>query len=248
MAFEHRDLQVLPDSAALAVAAAELFIHLASSAIAGRGRFSAALSGGSTPLNLFQVLRQAEYARRVDWSRVHLFWGDERCVSADHPDSNYRAVREALLKFVPIPLANIHRIPGEFEPEAAAQAYENTLRRFFAGESPPRFDLILLGLGDDGHTASLFPGSPAVAEQERWVISAEHTTPPPPLVSRITLTLPVINAARRVVFLVSGAGKAKILGEVLKLGKSAETYPAQLIRPRDGQLTWLVDRDAAGRQ
>ncbi len=241
-------LQVLPDLKALASAAADLFILQAAAAVASRGRFCAALSGGSTPAALFQQLRTPATLRKIDWPRVHLFWGDERCVPADHPESNYQMARQTLLDYVPIPARNLHRIPAEVGAEAAAAAYEETLRTFFGVESWPLFDLMLLGLGEDGHTASLFPGSPALLEKDHWTAAVEHHTPPPPLVDRVSLTLPVINAARQAVFLVSGAGKAEILARVLHpLGAEDLCLPAQHVRLPEGQLTWLVDRAAAGK-
>ena len=210
-------------------------------------RFCVVISGGSTPRAMFQQLRSPANAQQVNWQKVHLFWGDERCVPADHADSNYHLTRQTLLDFVPIPARNIHRIPGEFEPVAAASAYEGVLKKFFGSETLPRFDMILLGLGEDGHTASLFPGSPALVKNERWVVAVEHDTPPLPLVPRVSLTFPVLNAAKRIVFLVVGQSKAEILARVIRppgLGETA--LPAQLICPLDGTITWLVDQ-AAGK-
>lgn len=238
----HRD----PDS--LARAAAEHIVRLATDAIAARGRFTAGLPGGSTPRTLFALLGNPPWSERIDWSRVHVFWGDERCVPPHHPDSNYRLARETLLERVPIPAGHVHRIPGELPPPEAAQRYEQTLRAFFAADDPtlpqPRFDLLLQGLGDDGHTASLFPGTAALSEEARWVV--ENYVPR--LDSwRITLTAPAINAAAHVIFLVSGAGKADALHAVLRGPQRPHDYPAQLIRPRAGQVLWLVDWAAAAR-
>jgi 6-phosphogluconolactonase len=172
---------------------------------------------------------------------VHFFWGDERCVPPNHADSNYRMVAESLLNHVPALAENIHRVQGELAPSQAAEHYEAELRAFF-GETPA-FDLILLGLGEDGHTASLFPGSPALAESVRWVVAAQHTSPPLPLVSRVTLTFSVFNAARQVLFLVSGAGKAPRLAEIRR---GVPDLPAARIRPASGDLLWLIDQAAAG--
>lgn len=232
-----KNIHTFTDSYTLAEYAAELLIQNAQVSIAARGNFTVALSGGSTPRELYTRLA-AEFSTRVNWNLVHLFWGDERCVPPDHADSNYRMTRESLR--VPIPEENIHRIHGELTPELAAEEYENQLRSFFT--ETPRFDLILLGMGDDGHTASLFPGSPALAESTRWAVSVEHAAPPPPLVSRVTLTFGVFNTARRVIFLVSGAGKAARLAEIQRGGS---LLPAARIRPQNGELLWLVDTAAA---
>ncbi|MGH7855517.1 MAG: 6-phosphogluconolactonase [Candidatus Binatia bacterium] len=224
--------------------AAAQFIALASAAIARSGRFAVALSGGSTPKALYSSLASPEFRERVDWPRVHLFWGDERCVAPDHPDSNFRMVRENLLAKIQLPSANIHRIVGEKEPRQAVIAYEAELKVFFgaSGGALPCFDLIFLGLGDDGHTASLFPGSAALAETEHLVAAVyveklrSH---------RLTLTLPVINAAVQATFLVSGESKAKIVREILVPYSVACNYPAAKVRPSNGRLTWVIDADAA---
>ncbi len=201
------------------------------------------LSGGSTPHRLYARLASPPFRSRIEWARVHVFWGDERCLSPDHPDSNYRVAHESLLSKVSIPPQQIHRMRGE-DPDLdrAAEVYEHELRRVFdlTPNERPRFDLILLGLGTDGHTASLFPGSPALDETTRLTV-AVHAAPPP--APRLTLTLPVLNAAARVIFLVSGEEKAEVLRRVLQGGASPDR-PASLIRPADGPL-WLVDRAAA---
>lgn len=230
-------LRVLPDAGALAQTAADEVLRAAQAA---NDRFTLALSGGSTPKHLYQRLAAADFAARLDWPRVHLFWGDERCVPPDDPASNYRLARETLLDHLSIPSVNIHRIPGEQEPAQAAARYDRRLRDFFGGL--PRFDLILLGLGDDGHIASLFPHTPALQERHRYAV---HSTAPVPPIHRVTLTLPVINAAARVLFLVSGAGKAAILRRVLEGEATADDLPAQLIRPARGEVIWLVDESAA---
>jgi 6-phosphogluconolactonase len=190
----------------------------------------------------------------LDWEHIHVFWGDERCVPPDHPDSNYHMARSAFLERVDIPEENIHRVRCEGSPEQAAAAYEEELRDFFTPESGslspqdlPLFDLIWLGLGEDGHIASLFPGTTAVKEHQRWVVAVEHRQPPMPMMDRVTLTLPVINAARQVTFLVSGASKAARLEQVLAPHESdEEPLPAQLVQPEDGNLLWLVDETARG--
>jgi 6-phosphogluconolactonase len=234
----------------LAAAAAERFVKVASEAIAAKGRFSVALSGGSTPRPVYALLASEAYAKRVHWASVHVFWGDERCVPPDHPQSNYRMAREALLDAVPIPQKNIHRIRGEDEPDSAATAYERELKTFFGtghdGKTPATgFDLVFLGMGGDGHTASLFPGSPAVRETVRWVL-AQYVEAAS--MWRITLTPVIINAARNITFLVSGSDKAPRLREVLEGPEQPELLPAQAIKPVQGRLLWLVDAAAAKKE
>ena len=241
-------IQVFPDPESLAFAAAEFITQAAQSAIQDYGRFSVALAGGNTPRLAYQRLAMPDFIDRLDWKKVQIFWGDERCVPADSPDSNFRMAKEALLDHVPVPEENIHILHGDLDPETAALRYETELRAFFrtpgaSDDRPTTFDLILLGLGDDGHTASLFPGSPALSERERWVVNVDHNQPPPPLVPRLTLTLPAINAAMRIAFLVSGRSKAEILASVLT--HPEERIPAQLVRPAHGHLFWLVDQAAA---
>ena len=225
-------------------AAAEVVVHTATDAVEQRGRFTIALSGGSTPKSLFNLL--ATNARTVlPWDRMFFFWGDERHVPPTDPDSNYRMAEEAMLSKIPVAAGNVFRIPAENpDAAAAADAYEQTLRKFFQlgpGEVPI-FDLILLGVGPDGHTASLFPGSAGLQEKTRLVIANwvdKLKT------SRLTLTLPVLNAARCVAFLVSGTDKAAVLKTVLEEDAPAEQYPSKLIRPNNGKLIWLLDRAAA---
>jgi 6-phosphogluconolactonase len=231
-------LRRLGDPEALARAAAEEVVGAATRAVAARGAFTVALAGGATPRRLYRLLADAgaPFHGRIPWDRTHVFFGDERPVAPDHPDSNYRMAREALLDHVAV--ASVHRIPAE-APGAAA-AYEADLRAFFGtpgDAAPPRLDLVLLGLGPDGHTASLFPGTAAVEEAARWVVS-----PFVPQVGsrRVTLTLPVLNRARAVLFLVSGAEKAGALARVL----GGEPLPAARVQP-DGGAVWLVDDAAA---
>jgi 6-phosphogluconolactonase len=241
-----RELEIYGDAGLLARAAAGHFMILAGQATAERGRFAVALSGGSTPRATYALLASDEFARRIDWGRVHVFWGDERCVPPDHSDSNYRMARESLLDHAPLPPENVHRIRGELEPGQAAREYEGELRRFFyPGETAaalPRFDLVLLGLGDDGHTVSLFPGSTAMHEPDRWAV-ADYVEKLEAW--RVTLTPVLINAARRVAFIVSGAGKAEVLREVLAGPYRPDRLPAQTVRPRRGRLLWLADAAAA---
>jgi len=233
-------IRVLPDAAALADAAARHVVESAQSAIQARGAFSIALSGGSTPRELHRRLA-GPLKNEVDWSKVHVFFGDERCVPPDHPDSNYRMADETLLAQVPIPSDHVHRMQGELPPEEAALRYEQQLRAFF-GNEPPRLDLILLGMGDNGHTASLFPGLTAVHEQTHWVM-AENV--PEVGMWRITLTPYVINLGREVLFLVAGAGKASMLRSVLEGPFAPDERPAQIVRPSPGEVVWLVDAAAA---
>ncbi len=222
--------------------AADLFVERAQPAIAARGRFSVALAGGHTPRPAYELLASESYRARVDWSRVHFFWGDERCVNPDDARSNYRLARESLLDHVSVPNGNIHRITGELPPSEAATTYQSVLERFFH-ERSARFDLVLLGLGADGHTASLFPGSAAVLERTRWVAGVDRS---PDGLARVTLTPSLINQAALVVFLVTGAAKTAALREVLVAPVDLLRWPAQAIQPRDGEVLWLVDRQAAG--
>jgi len=224
---------------ALAEAAALLFVEEATRAIAERGRFAVALAGGSTPEATYGVLAR-DHADDVDWPNVHVFFGDERTVPPDHEDSNYRMAREALLDLVPV--GSVHRMRGELSPEEAAASYEGDLAGFF-GEIPPVLDLVMLGIGGDGHTASLFPETAALGVTDRLAVA----NPVPKLdTTRLTLTVPVLNAARRIVFLVAGEGKADALREILEGDADPSRYPAKLVQPPGGP-TWLVDRAAARR-
>jgi 6-phosphogluconolactonase len=240
-------IEVYADPQSLAEAAVRRFLTLAPRSIAERSRFCVALSGGSTPKTAYALLGETSNADRFNWSKVHFFYCDERCVPPNGSESNYHMTYRTLLGSVSIPAENIHRIRGELGPSQAAEVYEMDLRAFFRGMGTPRFDLILLGLGEDGHTASLFPGSTALREMKRWAVSVEHSTPPPPLVPRVTLTPSVFNAAADVVFMVSGAGKADILKQVLYGDYQPEILPAQIVSPVDGSLLWLVDKAAAGK-
>ena len=236
------DLAVLPSTAALADAAAARFVAAAEDAIASHGQFIVALSGGSTPRDAYLRLGTEALVSKVMWSRVQVLWGDERCVPPDHVESNYRMARETLLDRVPVPAANVHRIHGEDDPATAAEAYEATLRALLRTPAGARIDLVLLGLGEDGHTASLFPGSAAVHEQTRWVMAARASAAS---VWRVTLTPAVINAAAEVMFLVSGGAKAGILRRVLEDPRRPQDLPAQAIAPSNGRVRWWVDAAAA---
>jgi len=208
--------------------AGERFEVLAVESVRARGRLTVALSGGQTPLHLYRRLAASD---RVPWESVHVFWSDERCVPPDHSASNYRAAREALLDTVPIPQDHVHRIEGESPPSDAAIAYEAEMQRTLGKDS--RLDLVLLGMGADGHTASLFPEHPALSEDTRWVLPVEVSAEPS---RRITLTLPAINAARDIFVLVVGSAKVDALARI----EAGESLPAGHVRPTDGRLTWFV--------
>jgi len=216
----------------------------ANEAVSARGRFTIALSGGSTPKSLYNLL--ATNARTtLPWEHTLFFWGDERHVPPTDPESNYRMVDEAMLSKVPVPPANVYRMPAENpDAEAVAETYEQTLRKVFqlGPNDVPQFDLILLGMGPDGHTASLFPGTAGLKEKSRLVIAnwVEKLK-----TYRLSFTLPVINAARSVAFLVSGTDKAPVLKAVLEGNDPGELYPAKLVHPKDGKLIWFLDRAAA---
>jgi 6-phosphogluconolactonase len=234
------EVEVLPDAWALAERASEEFAGLAGQTLLTRSVFTVALAGGSTPQQMYTRLATA----KIDWKHIHFFWGDERCVPPSSTDSNFCMANKALLGSIPVPGENIHHIYGEFPAEEAALKYEEELKRFF-GNQIPRFDLVLLGLGGDGHTASLFPGNPALREKKRWAMAVRHNVPPPPRVDRVTLTLPVLNAAVQVIFLVSGAEKAERLAQTLNDPSQPDLLPAQAVRPIHGTVRWLVDQAAA---
>jgi len=235
------DISVFAGADELARAVTEEFVELAATAIADRGRFAVALAGGSTPRAAYTLLASESFASRVDWSRVLFFWGDERCVPPDHPESNYRMAHEALLDHVPVPGQNVFRVLGEEEPVQAADTYEGELRTLFGG-SIPRFDLVMLGMGGDGHTASLFPGTAAVHEAVRWVMAHRVEKLD---AWRVTFTPVILNAAANVLFAVSGAGKAHRLREVLEGPHRPDVLPAQVVKPSAGRLVWMVDEAAA---
>ncbi len=223
-------------------------MQVAGQAVQARGIFSAVLSGGSTPHQLFRLLSSSPFSARVDWARTHLFWGDERCVPPDHPDSNFLKARDFLLNRVPIPPGNVHRIPAELPPQKAAEDYEETLLRFFSsladdeGREQASFDLVLLGVGDDGHTASLFPGSDAIHEKTRWVRALYVDK----LAAwRITLTPALLNRARLILFMAAGAGKSDALQRIIYGMHQPERYPAQIIQAETGELLWMLDKAAA---
>jgi 6-phosphogluconolactonase len=239
------DTRILPDIDALSRAALEELLSDLQDAIRQRGRGAIALSGGHTPEKMYSLWAANEkYRSETDWNRVHFFWGDERYVPQDDPLSNYRMTRETLLKNVPIPAANIHAVPTNLPtPQQGAEAYEQELRKFF-GPAAPAFDVALLGLGPEGHTASLFPDSPALEEKTRWVVPVQVAAVPP---NRLTFTLPVLNSSRNTYFLVAGENKRPILAALgAEPDSRLSAYPAGRIRPADGRVLWFLDQAAAG--
>lgn len=234
-------IRICHDLEALSLAAAELFATEARQAVLAHGRFTVALSGGITPRRTYELLAREPFIEQVPWQSTHIFWGDERCVPADDPRNNALMARQTLLDHVPVPPEQIHSMVCDSSPLEAAAAYEKLLRSTFNSGSS-RFDLVLLGLGENGHTASLFPGTSVLEDQQRWVgevyVADEG-------LHRLTLTAPAINQAALVVFLVAGSEKAPILRKVLQEAQDPRSIPAKLIKPVDGGLLWLVDRDAA---
>ncbi len=253
----HKDgamVRIYADAAELALKSAQMFARLADQYVLGSGRFSVVLAGGSTPRAMLQTLAQEPFASTVPWASIFFFWGDERCVAPNHADSNFHMAEEALLNHVPIPRENIFRIPAEqANPHKAAQEYSETLRQFFvAGSSTvpksaplksfPRFDLVWLGVGTDGHTASLFPDTPALkANQEIAVENYVEKLN----AHRVTLTSATLNNARNITFLVAGDDKAATLKQVIEDAPQPQRFPCQLIKPANGTLLWMVDEAAA---
>lgn len=235
------EIQICSDKAELVNASATLFIKLAKQSIQQREQFLVALSGGSTPWPIYRALGNPENAKKINWSQIHLFFGDERYVPSNHEDSNFQMVSETLLNRVNIPNQNIHRVVTELDVNLAASVYEEELRAYFKGQWP-RFDLVLLGMGEDGHTASLFPHSEGLKEEQRWFIS---NYVPKLEAWRLTLTKNAINHAHQIVVIVNGASKAATLAEVLTGSRQPLEKPIQEISPVDGKMTWLVDKAAA---
>ena len=234
-------IRIFNDLETLSLAAAEMFAELANQAVATRGRFCVALSGGNTPRRLYEILANSPLRERIRWESTYIFWGDERCLPANDSRSNALMARKTLLDHVSVPANHIHPIHGDLSPALAAAQYETELRDFF-GAQPPFFDLILLGLGDNAHTASLFPHTSVLDEKEHWVKEvyvAEQG------MYRVTLTAPLINQANEVIFLVSGADKALALQSVLEGAYQPHELPAQLIRPNGAHPIWLVDKAAS---
>jgi 6-phosphogluconolactonase len=239
--FGNGDIRIFPDLQQLSQAAADMFRTLADMAVSERGRFAVALSGGNTPKELYTMLANEPYADQIDWERVHLFWADERCVPPEHGDSNYKLAQELLISRVTIPRENIHRIKGEEGAEQAAAAYERDLKAYFGDGGWPTFDLVILGAGEDGHTASLFPGAFQAMENSRLAAPVFLGTQKK---DRVTLTLPVFNHARQVLFLVGGPSKQRIVRSILQEG-NPDRLPAGLVRPAAGICTWFLGEDAA---
>jgi 6-phosphogluconolactonase len=234
-------LIICPDAESVSREAAQRFVTAASEKLSDRrATFSVALAGGSTPRRLYELLAGSPFRAKIPWARVHFFWGDERMVPYDHAESNFRLAHEALLKHVPVPRETLHAIPTNLPADQAALAYEQALRAHFGRWGLPRFDLILLGIGTDGHTASLFPGSAALAEKDRWVVAHSRGVNQP---ARVTLTLPVLNNAHRVHFLVTGKPKASALRAALERG----ALPVQRVQPKQGELLFLVDAAATAK-
>ena len=246
----NRTITICNDADDLAARAAEVFTQAAQSAVEMRGRFVVALAGGSTPAKTYTLLAAKERISDIAWHRVYCFFGDERMVPADDERSNFGMARKTLLAHVPVPPSNLFAVDTALPTAAdAAAAYRKTLTGFFgesAEHTPPIFDLILLGLGDDGHTASLFPGMPSLAVQNEFAAASPPGVLPPP-VDRVTLTYPILNAARQVVFLVSGAKKADAVHAILDEAAPPETHPAAGIAPEHGALLWMLDREAAAK-
>ncbi len=226
----------------LVAAATKEIVETAALSIAARGRCSIVLSGGSTPRVLYEALASDHALRQIDWEYVHVFWGDERCVPPDHADSNYRMASEVLLEHVPVSPEHVYPMRGDIDPAQAAAEYEHQLRVFFGTGRAPRFDLVLLGMGADGHTASLFPGAAAIFERVRWVVAHRVSKLD---VWRLTLTPVVMNVAAKAMFLVTGERKAECLQAVLLGSFRPDELPSQIVEPTDGSLLWLVDAAAA---
>ncbi|GEO06058.1 6-phosphogluconolactonase [Adhaeribacter aerolatus] len=233
-------IQIFKDTLELSQAAAELFVQAANEAVQEKGRFNVALTGGSSPIQMHQLLAQSPYREQVPWEQTYVFWGDERWVPLTDEQSNAKMAFETLLNHVPVPKSQIFPMWGNQEPEIFAQQYEATLREHLGNTG---FDLILLGMGDDGHTASLFPGTAVLHEKEKWVVAYYLE---PKQIYRITLTAPFINQARKIAFLTFGEKKADALYEVLEGERNPEQYPSQLIQPQNEPI-WLVDEAAARR-
>ena len=232
----------LATAAEAARASAERFAELAAGAVSEHGRFSVALSGGTTPRKAYSLLAEEPFRSRVPWEGVHLFWGDERCVPPGHVRSNFGMANAAFVSRVPIPPENVHRMRGELPPREGAREYEAELERFF-GAGTPRFDLVHLGVGPDGHTCSLFPFDPLLLERGHSVVTALYRPLGEP---RITITMPVVNAAAHVEMLAPGADKAQVVWKVLEGPRDPMRLPAQAVRP-DGEMVWLLDEAAAAR-
>jgi 6-phosphogluconolactonase len=237
-------IEVLSGLEAVSLRAASIFVSVSRNSIEIKKRFAVVISGGSTPRRLYTLLGSEAYRHQVDWQYVHFFWADERRVPKEDEASNFKTAFDTLLLKVALPDKNIHRIKGEETPDKASRVYEEEIKRFFGESEEPRFDLIILGMGEDGHTASLFPGSKSIEETVRLAIPVYLGEPKK---DRITLTLPVLNNADQILFLVAGSSKAAVLSEILGEGERKERLPAGLIRPAHGDIIWLIDQEAAAK-
>ncbi len=238
-------IAIYPDIDTLSQQAAQYVVCIASESIASRGRFMIALSGGTTPRKLYSLLGSEPYISQIDWELVHIFWGDERCVPPDNSDSNYFTAQEVLLNRIPIHKFQVHRMPADQpDRDAASQAYTAEIQRTFGTQGIPVFDLIQLGMGPEGHTASLFPHQASLHETQRLVMPVSVPKPPP---DRLTFTPPLLNAARNILFLVTGSDKADALQSILEGAYQPEEYPAQIVRPPNGEVVWMLDKAIAAK-
>jgi 6-phosphogluconolactonase len=239
------NVALYPDIDALSHATAQYVVQVANESIVTHGRFTLALTGGNTPKKLYGLLASEPYSSQIDWALVEIFWSDERCVPPDSEDSNYQLAQEVLLSKVPISPAQIHRMPADApDRDAASLAYTREMQRVFGTDRVPAFDLIHLGMGPEAHTASLFPHQPSLHEQQRLVMPVTVPKPPPP---RLTFTPPILNAAVHVLFLVTGADKAEAVQAVIEGPYQPDEYPAQIVRPERGEVTWMFDPAAASK-
>ena len=232
-------IAIYPDLDTISQQAAAYVARIAREAIVTRGRFTIALSGGGTPRKLYSLLATGSYSSQIDWKLVDIFWSDERCVPPDDPESNYYMAQEAMLQHLSIPVAQVHRMPADRpDRDAASLAYTRDMQQVFGTNHVPDFDLIQLGMGPEGHTASLFPHQPSLHETQRLVMPVSVPKPPP---DRLTFTPPILNAAHHILFLVTGADKADALHAVIEGPANPEEYPAQIVQPPNGEVTWMVD-------
>lgn len=236
-------IAIYPDIHTLSQQAAQYTVRIANESTADRGRFTIALAGGTTPAELYGLLGSEPFLSQIDWQLVHIFWGDERCVPHDSPDSNFYLAQKILLNKISIPESQIHRMPADWpDRDAASKAYTVEMQHTFGTNGIPSFDLIHLGMGPEGHTASLFPHQASLHEKQRLVMPVSVPKPPP---DRLTFTPPLLNAARNVLFLVAGNDKADALRAVLEGEYQPDEYPAQIVRPPNGEVTWMLDKDVA---
>ena len=232
-------IAIHPDLDTISQQAAAYIVRIASEAIVTRGRFTIALSGGNTPKKLYGLLATEPYSKQIDWQLVDIFWSDERCVPPDNPESNYYMAQEVMLRHVSIPVTQVHRMPADRpDRDAASLAYTQDMQRVFGTNRVPDFDLIQLGMGPEGHTASLFPHQPSLRETQRLVMPVSVPKPPP---DRLTFTPPILNAAHHILFLATGADKVDALHAVIEGPTNPEEYPAQIVQPPNGEVTWMVD-------